>query len=347
MAEEREPEPSGAHGRALVGYLRAQRDAVVALEPPVRRDEPDAVHRMRVATRRLRTALRTFRPLVHPAAAGLRDELAWLAGLLGVIRDAEVTAAAVDRALAAEPPELVVGPVRARVLGELRRTEARGRTVLLAALDGDRYGGLLASLGALAAQPLPDPAAATDRAVLRRVGRAVAAADWLLIRAASNGAGFDPSPRRRWDGGGRPSWPLSVAGESTRDVQLHEARKATKRARYAVEAVLPAAGTPARRLIDRLTAVQELLGAHHDTVSAREQLRRWALRAQAAGENAFSYGLLHGRQGALAERLEADLPATVDAATHPRDRRFQLDDAGSARRDRGGEQGSTTHSDIL
>lgn len=306
-------QPPGELGRALVAYLRVQRDALVSLEPLVRRDVPDSVHKMRVSTRRLRSALRTFRPLVHPAAGAVRDELAWLAGLLGVVRDAEVTAAAMRRALAAEPPELVLGPVRGRVLGELRSTGLRGRTVLVAALDGERYGRLLASLGALAGAPLRDPGKATDRAVLRRVARAVGEADWLLRRAASgNGDGA----------GGRVRWPLSMAGESTRDIQLHEARKVVKRARYAVEVVAPPVGEAAVRLVGDLTSAQELLGDQHDTVTAREQLCRWGRQAVAAGENGFSYGLLYGRQQALAESLEAGLPAVVETATDGRHRDF-------------------------
>ncbi len=325
-------QPPGGLGRALVTYLRKQRDALVCLEPLVRRDEPDSVHRMRVATRRLRSALKTFRPLVHPASGAVRDELAWLAAVLGVVRDAEVTAAALRKALAAEPPELVLGPVRDRVLGELRRSGQRGRTTLLATLDGDRHGHLLTSLAALATAPLPHPAAATDPAVLRRVAKAVDAADWLLVRAAGTGPTGAGSGRDSGAGqgagsapGGAPErvrWPLSVAGESTRDFQLHEARKAVKRARYAVEVVVGVIGEPAARLVGDLTAVQELLGDQHDTVTARERLRHWARQAEAAGETGFSYGLLYGRQQALAERLEADLPALVRASTKAGSRRF-------------------------
>jgi CHAD domain-containing protein len=103
---------------------------------------------------------------------------------------------------------------------------------------------------------------------------------------------------------------------------LHEARKAVKRARYAVEVVAPVTGGPAVRLVGDLTAAQELLGDQHDTVTARERLRHWARQAEAAGETSFSYGLLYGRQQALAERLEADLPALVAASAKAGRRRF-------------------------
>ncbi len=54
-------------------------------------DDPEAVHQARVATRRLRSALRTFRDVLDPDWAGsLRDRLRWLADALGAVRDTEV-----------------------------------------------------------------------------------------------------------------------------------------------------------------------------------------------------------------------------------------------------------------
>src|SRR3954464_15818416 len=78
-------------GDVLLAPLREQVQQVRAQDLPVRLDAQDAVHKMRVATRRLRSALTTFRPLVDADVAGpLRQELKWLAGELGAARDAEV-----------------------------------------------------------------------------------------------------------------------------------------------------------------------------------------------------------------------------------------------------------------
>jgi CHAD domain-containing protein len=88
-----------------------------------------------------------------------------------------------------------------------------------------------------------------------------------------------------------------------RDVRLHEARKAYKRARYAAEAVVPVAGSPARRLAKRLGDLQDVLGAHQDAIVAQNLLRDYAIHANAEGENAFTYGLLHARQYATGERV--------------------------------------------
>src|SRR5688572_32783116 len=80
---------AAAGDRALVGYLQEQRDALSATEHDARRGDADAVHDMRVATRRLRSALRTFRPVLRRWQP-LRDELKWLADALGGARDNDV-----------------------------------------------------------------------------------------------------------------------------------------------------------------------------------------------------------------------------------------------------------------
>ena len=78
---------------ALIAALSEDIDRLLAAEPDVRDDAWDSVHQMRVATRRLRSVLRSYRRLFkRTPAADMVAELAWLAGLLGVARDAEVRA---------------------------------------------------------------------------------------------------------------------------------------------------------------------------------------------------------------------------------------------------------------
>jgi CHAD domain-containing protein len=288
----------GADSAAAValGYLGRQRDRLVEYEPRVRRDEPDAVHKMRVATRRLRSVLKTFRPFLDRAAVDrVRSELRWLGALLGEVRDREVLAARLAEAVAAEPPELVVGPVAAQIDGRLRAEAASGREELLRGLDGQRYARLLDDLDALlAGEATPrgrQPAAAE---VPRRVRKAVRRADRLV--AAADRAAARPTGD-----------PLPLPGVLDRNTALHEARKAAKQARYAAEAARPVAGKRAKRLAAAMEAVQELLGDHHDSVVVRSVLREQAMRCHAVGGNPFTYGLLHGRAAAAADRLEAQL----------------------------------------
>ena len=76
---------------AVVDYLRTQAAVIADRAGDVRVDAPDAVHRSRVATRRSRSALRTFVPLFkRRRVRALRNELAWHADHLGAPRDAEV-----------------------------------------------------------------------------------------------------------------------------------------------------------------------------------------------------------------------------------------------------------------
>ncbi|MDV9192738.1 CHAD domain-containing protein, partial [Streptomyces sp. SR27] len=103
-----------------------------------------------------------------------------------------------------------------------------------------------------------------------------------------------------------------------RDLALHEARKAAKRARYAAEAARPTLGKPAKRLAKRVKAVQSLLGEHQDAVVARAALRELGVQADGAGETAFTWGLLYGREEAAAEAAERDLPEVWARASAPR-----------------------------
>ena len=293
--------PPGSAAAVVGDYIRAQREAIVGRDPRVRRDEPDSVHKMRVATRRLRSTLKTFRPLYDRATTDrLRAELRWLAEVLGEVRDSEVMAGRLDAALAAEPPELVLGPVAARLGDGMRARTARQRRALIAALDGRRYAALLDSLDELLATPATERGRRPAGPELRRRVRKATGKVHDLLAAADRAAG-DPAA-------GPP-----LPGVLHRDEALHEARKAAKQARYAAEAAVPAAGKPATALAAAMEDLQELLGDHHDSVVIRDLLREAAVAAHAAGESTFTYGLLHGRQAEAAHRLEAGLPAARKA----------------------------------
>lgn len=116
--------------------------------------------------------------------------------------------------------------------------------------------------------------------------------------------------------------PLPSAVPRDRAGALHEARKAHKRGRYAVE-VLP--GRAAPKLAYRLGRLQDVLGAYHDTGVAGDVLREHGMRAHAAGEYAFTYGLLHARQHETGEQLLRDeLPTARHRAESRKLRRRAL-----------------------
>ena len=94
---------TSAAGDVVLAHVREQVEQVRSQDLPVRLDAQDAVHKMRVATRRLRSALTTFKPLfAADVVRPLRGELKWLAGELGAARDAEVMRDRVRSAVEAE-----------------------------------------------------------------------------------------------------------------------------------------------------------------------------------------------------------------------------------------------------
>ena len=225
----------------VLAYLRVHAATLKSLEPAVRADEFDAVHQMRVATRRLRAVLRSFGPVIPRSdSQRLAGELKWLGGLLGAPRDAEVLSAHLQESLRPIPAELLIGPVLARVQGHFAPRRAAARTELLEALDSPRYAGLLAELDRLAAGPLSGPQAGDPaRDVLPAgVHKAYRQARKRMRRARHT-----------------PSGPA-------RDAALHQARKSARRARYAAEAARPAIGQPARGFARQMKKVQSVLGDH-------------------------------------------------------------------------------------
>ncbi|MER7946844.1 CYTH and CHAD domain-containing protein [Streptomyces sp. NPDC096079] len=297
-----EPEPPATPGKpgtaaaAVLAYAREQTDAIIALDPAVRRDLPDSVHQLRVACRRLRSAFKTYRRVLDRKITDpIGDELKWLAGELGVARDQEVLDARLRGRIADLPPELTLGPVQARLRHRDAALARNARHQALAALDSDRHLALLDALAALLADPPLRKAARRD-------------AGPVLARAV----------RKDHDRlGGRVERALALDPGHERDLALHEARKAAKRARYAADAARPTLGKPAKRLSKRVKALQSLLGEHQDSVVARAALREFGIMAHGVGESAFTWGLLYGREEAAAEAAERELPEVWARASAP------------------------------
>src|ERR1019366_2664095 len=134
--------------------------AISQYDPQVRRDEPDAVHQMRVATRRARSAPQAFGAIIdQDAPRPLCAELKWLAATLGQARDSEVMRDRLTADLAAIPPTLITGPVQARITAHFTAELAQAGKTALAALEGQRYARLLGNLDALLARPPLTPLA--------------------------------------------------------------------------------------------------------------------------------------------------------------------------------------------
>ncbi len=305
--------PSGPGGRQPAPRRKAPAARVVRArlaqqvtelrrhDPMVRTDVEDAVHKMRVAVRRLRNALATYRPFLDRGVTDpLRDELKWLAAALGEARDAEVLHERLLEMLADEAPELVRGAVRTQVDRSLedQRRQAQARAV--AAMETDRYFALLDRLDDLVEDP-PWTEPAQERASDVLPGRV--RHDWrrLKRRVRSAAAADDPAERVH---------------------RLHEVRKAAKRARYAAEPLTDLYGKDARRFVRATKRIQSALGDHHDGVVTQHELRRFADRAAGDGENAFTFGVLHAREEETTEKAEAKFAKAWDTASRSKLRRW-------------------------
>ncbi|MFJ8635707.1 CHAD domain-containing protein [Streptomyces sp. NPDC093568] len=286
----------GSAGDEVLGYVDEQVRKLVGLDPAVRRDVPDSVHQMRVTCRRLRSVLRSYRPVLDREVTDpIRDDLKWLGGELGAERDQEVLMGRLGKRIGAAPDELVLGPVAARLRtwNVANTAEARRRT--LDALNTPRYLALLDSLARLREQPpLRRKAARKPRKVMAKA--IFKEYDRLADRTAHA---------------------LELTPGTERDKALHEARKSAKKTRYATEPARATLGKPAKRLGKRVKAVQKVLGDHQDSVVARDALRKLALAAQAAGEPGFTWGLLYGKEQAVAADRERELPAAWADASNP------------------------------
>jgi len=252
-------------------HLAAQVEELITRDPQARRELPDAVHKMRVATRRLRSALATFGPLLDRSRTDpLREELGWLAGALGGVRDTEVMLVRLRDVLAVEPPELMLGPVRARLETHMTQRHLRARRQLLDALNSQRYLQLLDDLDQLALA-----------APFRR--EAKAAAPPALARLL----------RRAWRRLNRAMIAAEAAHGARAAELLHEVRKDAKRMRYATEAVQPIFGRPATRFAGQMEALQESLDGLQDGMVTTQVLRVLGAAGHVQGENGFTLGRLH------------------------------------------------------
>jgi CHAD domain-containing protein len=290
-------EPKDPARLAVQSILRRYVRAFMANDQLVRRGGDDGVHQMRVAARRLRSALKTFRPLLDADwAQSLRDELSWVADSLGGARDAEVLLARLIADLDDLPPHLVVGPVRAKIEQTIGGKLAAATETTLATIRSERYLALVDRLVAAGWDPMTTPLAERP------------SADVLpeLVAAAWDRLGKGAARLRR---------------RSASDDDWHQTRIRAKQARYSAEAVVPVFGKPARALARQAEAVQELLGEHQDAVVAADVLHRLAV-APRSGSIAFTLGLLHGRQLQVIARTRDEFPALWADANDLRHRKW-------------------------
>lgn len=275
------PEPDGPVGRLLQAYLHRQFLTLLGEDARMRTNETDAVHKMRVSTRRMRSALASYRTFLPPEPAReVRDELKWLAGILGAARDAQVLRVRLQDLVAEQPAELVMGPVQQHIDEELLSEYSSARGIAGDVLDGERYLALLRQLETVVTAPGFTPKA-----------------DAPAARSAADMLKRDRKRLHRQVRAARRAGHGEHLSES-----LHEARKEAKRLRYAAEVAQPVHAAGAAELITGAEHLQKILGEHQDSVVSRQYLSRWGAGSSGAGQNGFTYGLLHAMEEQRGER---------------------------------------------
>jgi len=242
--------------------LAQQYRELLANDPGVRLGaDPEAIHQARVATRRGRALLRAAQALLEPTwAERLRTELKWLGGLLGPVRDLDVLLDHLD----ADSATLEQNDARAyrRLRKRLATQRDEARAKLLEGMESGRYFGLLDLLEGAAEAPGSGEVVALD---------GIAAGAFDRLRKAAR-----KLPKR-------PS-----------DIELHQVRIETKRARYAAELAEPVLKKPGSRFIESAKVLQDVIGEHQDACVAEERIR--ALAQRSGGATGVAAGRLIERQ---------------------------------------------------
>ncbi len=268
-------------GALVQAYVRTQCGVILESREAITARDETVVHPVRVAIRRLRATLRTFADVYEAGAASdFADELRWAGNLFGDVRDLQVLAerfADDDR---------TSSPATYRAIAEeIERDRAGAWHEVTDGLGGARGAALFASIERWRDEP---PFTLKAQRPAERAKKPVAKADARVTRRLAK----------------VPDAASADAGE-----RLHDARKAAKRHRYAVELAQPVLGAEAERTIERREALQDALGAHQDAVVALAFLQQMRLDTT-TGASAEALRELVARTRASAEDVAGVLRET-------------------------------------
>lgn len=267
----------------VVTDLSVHRNTLLTYDPQVRVDAPDAVHQMRVATRRIRSVLSGFPTVITgDRVTHLNDELRLLARILGDARDSEVQLE-IDADLLSgrdASPALI-----AALTGTETATHDRALRAAHAAMNSQRYFTLLDALDEL----ITDPPGGEDADI-----PAPAAVDKAI------------SKNRKQIRKEQAELATLTEGSDEWQEQLHTIRKRAKKLRYATDAGDPLASKKYRQIKSVAKKVQSALGDYNDT-----RINRARLTELATGDfgltnsDLFLLGRIDALQEAAGERALA------------------------------------------
>ncbi len=306
-------------GEVAYAVLRRQLGAMLARESGTRLGEDiEELHEMRVATRRLRAAIDFFADVLPARAKTLRNELTWLASVLGAVRDLDVQIDRTDGMTEWTAWSLVDGAVGASPVEDLRallvEQRVAARKELLKALDSTRWERLVSGLTAMVTH------SPNRRLPAVRLPAALALPDLVMERHRDVMRAARRAKRTR------------LASD------FHRLRIRCKRLRYSLEFTAGVYGGRTTAFTRRLAKLQDLLGLMQDAEVASRRLRVLAVEsADRQGQplppaTVFAMGAVAERYRLESEELLATMGSRLkilngaewdSLAAHMRRRRFE------------------------
>jgi triphosphatase len=263
-------------GEVSFAILRRDFAAMLEHEPGVRLDEdPEDLHDMRVATRRLRSTLKLYADVLPKRSPRFERDLHWIAGALGKVRDLDVHLGRLAEQVA---PGHWDGGSSEKTISALQERRVEARRCMLEALDSRRYERLVSGFsGMLRRGRSPEPTGP-----ILEVAPALIRRRHKKVRKAARGLSKDSPPEA-----------------------FHDLRKKGRRLRYALEPLREIYGKPAKRMIRGLKSVQDDLGEQQDLVVAAGSLRELATSGELPPQEVFSLGSMAGGYVREAEAIRS------------------------------------------
>ena len=260
-------------GEVAFAVLRRHFAVMLAHEPGVRLGEdPEDLHDMRVATRRLRATLKLYSDALPKRAERYERDLRYVASALGEVRDLDVH---LER-LAEEASKN--GEVREEVVALLEERRVGARRRMLETLDSNRYERLVSNF----------------TGTLRR-GRSPSPTNSILEDAPV-------LVRRRYK---RVRKDVEALTEDSPPEDFHDLRKKGKRLRYALEPLQEIYGKPAKKMVKLLKTIQDDLGDHQDLIVAARLMEELGVAGDLPPRAVFSTGSMAGRYSRDAAEMRA------------------------------------------
>ena len=248
-------------------------------------EDPEELHDMRVATRRMRSALKFFEDALPEEAEHFRRELKFFAGVLGAVRDLDVQIEQLWTWISEADEE--DSEHLSKAINVLEKRRAAAREDLLEALDSGRYERFESSFAEFL-QRGPAAGGYADKSAL-------AVAPYLLSQ-----------PYRKWRKAAKR------VDETSHPEEYHDLRKKGKRLRYALEFLSGVYGEKATgKIVKPLKELQDVLGRHQDLFVSGDLLRQLATEGRKLPPRmAFAMGALTERNLQEAGKVRASLPTS-------------------------------------